>query len=309
MDIQWYPGHMTKTRRQIESDMKQVDAVAEITDARLPESGRSPVVDEVVGAKPRVILLNKADYADPAVTEEWQKYYESRGYISMSCDCRSGRNVARFEPLLRERLSELLERRKSRGVFGKLRVMVLGIPNVGKSSFINRLCGKSKTLVGNRPGVTRGKQWVSVGRDIELLDTAGILWHKFEDKNAAMMLAFTGAIKDTVLDTEELAAYLLYKMNSEYPAYIAEFLNGSVTDGSVTDEPIAEISEESDFMTADVHLAEGYKLLKRFAKKRGMLISGGTAGSPKFDTVRAAAAVLTDYRGGKYGRITLEKPR
>jgi len=270
---------MTKTARMIEADIKQVDAVAEITDARVPESSRNPLIDELTKTKPRVILLNKCDYADPAVTAEWEKTYRDAGYSVLACDCKSGRGVNKFEGVLKSRLSDLLERRKAKGMFGRaLRVMVLGIPNVGKSSFINRMAGSRKTAVGDRPGVTRGKQWIAVGKDAELLDTPGILWHKFEDENAAKLLAFTGAVKDETMDTEWLAAELLTLLRRDYPALLT-----------------ARYGFDEN--------ADGYEMLTLFARKRGMLASGGTP-----DTERAAVAVLDEFRGGKIGKISLEHP-
>lgn len=197
---------MTKTKRLIEADLKMVDAVVEITDARIPESSRNPVLDELVKDKPRIILMNKCDYADENATRLWKQYYEKRGIRVLTCDCRSGKGLNRFLPEVKTLLAELIERRKKRGMIGKaLRLMVVGIPNVGKSSFINRMAKTKKTKVGDKPGVTRGKQWVSIDKDVELLDMPGILWPKFDDQTAAQRLAFTGAIKDDVMDTEALA--------------------------------------------------------------------------------------------------------
>ncbi len=276
-DIQWFPGHMTKTRRMIEADLKLVDAVAEIVDCRIPESSRNPMINEIVSDKPRIMLLNKCDCADENLTAEWQRFYESSGIRTIVCDCRSGKGINRFLPVLKEELSELLERRRAKGTIGKaLRVMVVGIPNVGKSSFINRMANSRKTKVEDRPGVTRGKQWVTIDKEVELLDMPGILWPKFDDKQAALKLAFTGAIKDGVTDIEELAYELGKYLAENYPERLKERYKLDSLDGIITE---------------------------LIAKKRGMMLSGGVP-----DTERAAAALLDEYRSGKIGRITLERP-
>ena len=275
-NIQWFPGHMTKTRRLIESDLKMVDAVVEVTDARIPESSRNPIMDELVGTKPRIMIMNKCDVADEKATAAWRKYYESRGICVIVCDCRSGKGINRFLPTVKKLLSELIERRKARGMIGKaLRLMVVGIPNVGKSSFINRMANSKKTKVGDRPGVTRGKQWVSIDKDVELLDMPGILWPKFDDKDVAQRLAFTGAIKDEVMDTTALARALGEVLLRDYPELV---------------KARYKIAGEGDVLT-------------EIARARGMLISGGDP-----DVERAAATLLDEFRGGKIGRITLEMP-
>lgn len=273
-NIQWFPGHMTKTRRLIEVDLKMVDAVVEITDARIPESSRNPILDELVKDKPRIMIMNKCDYADDNATSAWKRHYEKQGIMVIVCDCRSGKGINRFLPSVKTLLSELIERRKKRGMIGKaLRLMVVGIPNVGKSSFINRMAKTKKTKVGDRPGVTRGKQWVSIDKDVELLDMPGILWPKFDDQIAAQRLAFTGAIKDDVMDVEALARALGEFLLQEYPALI---------------KARYKIAGEGDVLT-------------EIAKARGMLVSGGEP-----DTERAAATLLDEYRGGKIGKITIE---
>ncbi|MDE6733721.1 MAG: ribosome biogenesis GTPase YlqF [Oscillospiraceae bacterium] len=275
-NIQWFPGHMTKTRRLIEADLKMVDAVVEITDARIPESSRNPILDELLGNKPRIMIMNKCDVADENATAAWKRHYEARGICVIVCDCRSGKGINKFLPSVKRMLSELIERRKARGMIGKaLRLMVVGIPNVGKSSFINRMANSKKTKVGDRPGVTRGKQWVSIDKDVELLDMPGILWPKFEDKDVAQRLAFTGAVKDEVVDTAALARSLGELLTKDY----AELLKARY-----------KITCEGD-------------ILEEIAKKRGMLISGGEP-----DIERAAAALLDEFRGGKIGRITLDEP-
>lgn len=276
-NIQWFPGHMTKTRRLIEADLKMVDAVVEITDARIPESSRNPILDELVRDKPRIMIMNKCDCADERATALWRRYYESMGMTVMVCDCRSGKGINRFVPTVKTLLSELIERRKARGMIGKaLRLMVVGIPNVGKSSFINRMANSKKAKVGDRPGVTRGKQWVSVDKDVELLDMPGILWPKFDDQTAAQRLAFTGAIKDDVMDAEALARALGELLLRDYPDLI---------------KARYKISGEGDVLT-------------EIARARGMLVSGGEP-----DAERAAATLLDEYRGGRIGRITLETPQ
>lgn len=275
-NIQWFPGHMTKTRRLIEADLKMVDAVVEVTDARIPESSRNPIMDELVGTKPRIMIMNKCDVADEKATAAWRKYYESLGICVIVCDCRSGKGINRFLPTVKKLLSELIERRKARGMIGKaLRLMVVGIPNVGKSSFINRMANSKKTKVGDRPGVTRGKQWVSIDKDVELLDMPGILWPKFDDKDVAQKLAFTGAIKDEVMDTVALARALGEVLLRDYPELV---------------KARYKIAGECDILT-------------EIARARGMLISGGEP-----DIERAAATLLDEFRGGKIGRITLEMP-
>ncbi len=275
-NIQWFPGHMTKTKRLIEADLKLVDAVVEITDARIPESSRNPILDELIKDKPRIMIMNKCDYADDNATAAWRRYYSEKGITVITCDCRSGKGINRFLPTVKTLLSDLIERRKSRGMIGKaLRLMVVGIPNIGKSSFINRMAKTKKTKVGDKPGVTRGKQWVSIDKDVELLDMPGILWPKFDDQIAAQRLAFTGAIKDDVMDSEALARALGKLLLEDYP----ELMKARY-----------KISGEGDVLT-------------EIAKARGMLVSGGVP-----DTERAAAALLDEYRGGKIGRITLETP-
>ena len=276
-DIQWFPGHMTKTRRMIEENLKLVDAVVEIVDSRIPESSRNPLLTELVGNKPRIIMLNKCDYSDDEVTKKWREFYEKQGYTVLVCDCRSGKGINRFLPLLKQKLSDLLERRRAKGMIGKaLRIMVVGIPNVGKSSFINRRANYKKVKVEDRPGVTRGKQWVSIDKEVELLDMPGILWPKFDDKQVAVRLAFTGAIKDDVMDVEALAEELGTYLKEHYPERLKERYKLDNLDGYITE---------------------------LIARKRGMMVSGGEP-----DTERAAITLLDEYRSGKIGKITLEQP-
>ena len=209
MNIQWYPGHMTKTRRQIEADLKQVDAVCEIVDARIPMSSRNPDIDAICGNKPRMIVLNRMDLADPAATSRWKAYFEKKGMAVIATDCKTKRGISGFTPAARTACAEKLARDAAKGMNRPLRVMVVGIPNVGKSTLINQISGRKGAKAENRPGVTRGKQWVTVDAGLQLLDTPGILWPKFEDPEVGMMLAFTGAVKEGVIDVEELACRLL----------------------------------------------------------------------------------------------------
>ncbi len=276
-DIQWFPGHMTKTRRMIEADLKLVDAVVEIVDSRIPESSRNPIINELVQNKPRIMLMNKCDYADDKMTEKWKQFFQKQGFSVLCCDCRSGKGLNAFVPMLKKQLSGVLEKRKQKGMIGSaLRIMVLGIPNVGKSSFINRMANSKKTRVGDKPGVTRGKQWVTIDKEVELLDMPGILWPKFEDKAVAEKLAFTGAIKDDVIDVEALAESLGAFLKENYPHRLKERYKLDSLEGGICE---------------------------LIARSRGMMMSGGEA-----DTERAAAALLDEYRSGKIGKITLEAP-
>ena len=276
-DIQWFPGHMTKTRRMIEENLRLVDAVVEIVDSRIPESSRNPVINELVSSKPRILLLNKCDYSDDSATNRWREFYEKQGFGVLVCDCRSGKGINKFLPMLKSRLSELLQKRREKGNIGKaLRIMVVGVPNVGKSSFINRMANAKKVKVEDRPGVTRGKQWVTIDKEVELLDMPGILWPKFDDKRVALKLAFTGAIKDDVTDIEALAMELGAYLSEHYPEKLKERYKLDSFEGNI---------------------------LELIARKRGMMISGGEP-----DTERAAITLLDEYRSGTIGKITLEMP-
>ena len=280
--IQWFPGHMTKTKRMIKASLPLVDAVVEILDARVPESSRNPDLQSLIEGKPRIIILNKCDAADDASTQKWISWYRNQGLIAIAADCRSGKGLNKFIPAVKQVLSELIQKYESRGMKGRvLHLMVVGIPNVGKSSFINRLAGQKKAKVEDRPGVTRTKQWVKLSEDIELLDMPGVLWPKFEDMSVGEKLAFTGAVKDDVVDIETLACRLLFVLNSLYK-------------NELTTRYKIETTEDED----------GYELLKKVGKARGMLVSGG-----EINTERAAITVLDEFRGGKLGRITLELPK
>lgn len=291
ISVQWFPGHMAKTRRIMTKSLGLVDAVVEIIDARIPFSSRNPEMDRLVGKKPRLIILNKSDTADEAVTSRWLDFFKRRGVSAIAADCKSGRGVNRFIPALKELLKDKIDKWQSSGMVGRpIRIMIVGIPNVGKSSFINRLSGKRSAKVEDRPGVTRGKQWVSLSQGLELLDMPGVLWPKFDDKQVGENLAFTGAIKDNIMDIEYLACRLLQLLYNDYSDRIIERY-GIELDGIEQD-----LNSLSD-------LSEGFEILNRIGKKRGFLISGG-----EVNTERAAITVVDEFRAGKLGRISLEKP-
>lgn len=280
-NIQWFPGHMTKTRRMIAANLSLVDAVVEILDARIPESSRNPEMDQMIGNKPRLFLMNKADMADPAMTDKWISHFRKQGIPAIPVDCKSGKGVKNFTGAIEQLLSELLERRRNAGMAGApIRLMIVGIPNVGKSSFINRMAQSKRTKVEDRPGVTRTKQWVKIGSNMELLDMPGVLWPKFDDQEVAKRLAFTGAINDDVVDIETLAMLLLEYLAKTYPAAL-----------------------ESRYKMTEFTEMGGVELLETMGRKRGMLISGG-----EVNTERAAITLIDEYRSGKLGRMTLESP-
>lgn len=282
-NIQWFPGHMTKTKRQIQASLKLVDAVAEILDARIPLSSKNPDLQKLIQNKPKVVLLNKCDMANQTATSRWIDYYASQGITAIAVDCKSGKGLNKFAPAVNNVLSERRERLKAKGMINPmLRIMIVGIPNVGKSSFINRVANQNRAKVEDRPGVTRGNQWYSIAKNIEMLDTPGVLWPKFDDKIVGERLAFTGAVKDQILDTELLAVRLLDFLRSLKPAdFIARFKLEDI----------------------DLEAIDSYELLNVIGKKRGMLISGG-----EINTERAAIMLLDEFRSGKLGRITLEMP-
>ena len=282
VSIQWFPGHMTRTKRQIEKSIRLVDAVAEIVDARVPISSRNPVLHQLIQGKPRVILLNKSDMADPAETKKWLQRYRAQGTPAVAVDCRSGKGLNGFIPLVREVLHDKIAVWEEKGMVGRtIRVMVVGIPNVGKSSLINKLCRGGKAAVADRPGVTRENRWFTIGKGFELLDTPGVLWPKFEDKTVGEHLAFTGAVKDEVIDTERLAGRLLETLVVSYPQALCERYR--LDDGFLPGK-------------------RGDEILEEIGRKRGMLMSGGV-----INTERAAAAVLDEFRSARLGHITLEK--
>ncbi|MCC8191614.1 MAG: ribosome biogenesis GTPase YlqF [Ruminococcus sp.] len=292
IDVQWFPGHMAKTRRIMKSSMPLVDAVVEITDARIPYSSRNPEIDKIIGKKPRLVLLNKCDAADETVTSRWIDYYKRNGVYALATDCKSGRGLNKFLPTLKEILKDEIECWNKKGMTGRpLRIMIVGIPNVGKSSLINRLSKSKRAKVEDRPGATRGKQWVTLSDGVELLDMPGVLWPKFEDKQVGENLAFTGAVKDNIMDIEYLACRFLQLLNNGYEDRLVNRygvdLNGVQADDSVLSD-----------------CTEGYEILQRIGKKRGFLISGG-----EIDTERTAIMVMDEFRGGKLGRLSLESPK
>lgn len=282
--IQWFPGHMTKTKRQIQSSLKLVDAVAEIIDARIPVSSRNPDLAKLVQNKPRVILLNKCDMANQTATKMWIDYFKKQNLVAIPVDCKSGRGLDKFAPAVNTVVSHKIARLKEKGMVNPtIRIMIVGIPNVGKSSFINKMVKKNRAKVEDRPGVTRGNQWYTIAKNLEMLDTPGVLWPKFDDKTVGEHLAFTGAVKDQILDIELLAVRLLDFIKELKPAdFITRF----------------KLENE------DIENIDSYELLKMIGKKRGMLVSGG-----EIDTERAAIMLLDEFRSAKLGRITVEMPQ
>lgn len=282
--IQWFPGHMTKTKRQIQSSLKLVDAVAEIIDARIPVSSRNPDLAKLVQNKPRVILLNKCDMANQTATKMWIDYFKKQNLVAIPVDCKSGRGLDKFAPAVNTVMSHKIARLKEKGMVNPtIRIMIVGIPNVGKSSFINKMVKKNRAKVEDRPGVTRGNQWYTIAKNLEMLDTPGVLWPKFDDKTVGEHLAFTGAVKDQILDIELLAVRLLDFIKELKPAdFITRF----------------KLKNE------DIENIDSYELLKMIGKKRGMLVSGG-----EIDTERAAIMLLDEFRSAKLGRITVEMPQ
>jgi len=280
-NVQWFPGHMAKTRRQIKESLSLVDAVTELLDARIPESSRNPELSELLGSKPRIVLLNKCDLADDNATRRWVSYFNASGAHALAVDCRSGKGLGAYNSLVREVLNDRIQSNIERGMPGRpLRVMVVGIPNTGKSSFINRMAGKYKAKVADKPGVTRQNQWFPIGGGIELLDTPGVLWPKFDDPKVGDKLAFIGSVKDEILDSETMAVRLLESLMDGYSGRIKE-----------------------RYGVEPLEYSEPFALLQAIGKKRGMLIKGGET-----DTGRAANMLLDEYRAGMLGRISLEQP-
>ena len=279
--VQWFPGHMAKTRRLIKESLPFVDLVTEIVDARIPMSSSNPELKEMIGNKPRIVLLNKCDVADEKATAKWVEYYKKNGMYAIPVDCRSGKGLNTYLPLVREVLKDKIQKNTEKGMVGKpLRVMVVGTPNTGKSSFINKMAGRNRAKVADKPGVTRSNSWFAVGNGVELLDTPGVLWPKFEDKAVGDKLAFIGSVKDEILDSEVLAMRLINVLKNGYCDRISE-----------------------RFKITGFEDKEDYEILEMIGRKRGMLISGG-----EIDTERASIMLLDEYRGGKLGRLTLEKP-
>lgn len=281
-NIQWFPGHMAKTRRLIGEKLPLIDLVAEIIDARIPYSSRNPELSEWVKSKPRIILLNKCDMADENVTAEWVKKLNDENTLALPIDCKTGSGFNKFLPSVKSILSEKIKKLQEKGMSGKtLKVMIVGIPNVGKSSFINRIAGANRAKVENRPGVTRGNQWFMIGKGVEMMDTPGVLWPKFDDQKVGEHLAFCGSVKDTILDTELLAMDLIKEVKTLYPEML-----------------LARYKLDIDLENTD-----DYDILCEMGKKRGMKISGGDV-----DTERMANTFLEEFRNTKIGRMTLERP-
>ena len=283
LNIQWFPGHMAKTRRMIAENLKNVDAVVELLDARIPYSSRNPEIQRLCADKPTLILLNKASLADPAVTRGFAKHYENQHTRCLETDCVSGQGLSQIAPALRELCREKLERYEAKGMSGRsIKVMVVGIPNVGKSSLINRICGNKKAKVENRPGVTLDKQWVATNIGILLMDMPGVLWPKFEDPTVGENLAMTGAIKDDILDIESIATALCGRLRTMYPALLCERYK------------LTSLPTEDEL--------DNYDLLQLIGRKRGFLISGG-----QVDTERCANMLIDEFRAAKIGRISLDR--
>lgn len=281
MNIQWFPGHMTKAQRMIEENVKLVDAVCEVIDARIPRASRNPDIDRLAAGKPRLVILNRVDLADPALTRRWREYFERQGLSVLETDARSGKGVNGFVPAVRTLLADKLCEYEEKGQVGRpLRVMILGIPNVGKSTFINKVAGRKAAIAGDKPGVTRGRQWISIDRSLDLLDTPGILWPKFDSQEVGELLAVTNAIKADVIDKETLGANFMLRLREVYPQAIKDRYKFD-PDGN----------------------ANGYELLEEAAKKRGFLVSRG-----EYDLERMANTLLSEYHDGKLGRLTLEVP-
>ena len=281
MNIQWFPGHMTKAQRMIEDNVKLVDAVCEIIDARIPRASRNPDIDRLAAGKPRLVILNRVDLADPVLTKRWREYFERQGVAVLETDAKSGKGVGGFVPAVRRLLDEKLKEYEAKGQVGRpLRVMILGIPNVGKSTFINKVAGRKAAIAGDKPGVTRGRQWISIDKSLDLLDTPGILWPKFDSQEVGELLAVTNAIKADVVDKETLGANFMLRLRRMYPDALRE---------RYKIEPDEELN--------------GYELLEAAAKKRGFLISRG-----EYDIERMANTLLNEYHDGKLGRLSLEMP-
>ena len=283
--VQWFPGHMAKTRRLIKESLPMVDAVTELLDARIPYSSRNPELDELTQKKPRIVLLNKCDMADDNITRQWVEYFRSKGQYALPVDCRTGKGLNRYGELVREVLKDTIQKNEDRGMPGKaLRMMVVGIPNTGKSSFINRMAGKNRAKVADKPGVTRQNQWFAIGSGIELLDTPGVLWPKFDDPKVGDRLAFIGSVKNEVLDSETMAVRLIEVLVDGYE----DKLTGRYKLKNIP----------------DVHSVMPWEILEEIGRERGMLIKGG-----EVNTERASVMLLEEYRSGKMGKISFERPQ
>ena len=283
-EYQWYPGHMTKARRMMQENIKLVDLVIELADARIPVSSRNPDIDDLAAGKARILLLGKADLADPVRTEAFRKYYESKGILVIDLDARTRKAIDQIRKIVEKACAAKLERDRKRGIIGRsLKAMVVGIPNVGKSTFINSFAGKASAKTGNKPGVTKGKQWIRLGKNLDLLDTPGILWPKFEDQEVGIRLALVSAIREEILDLNELSLYLLAYLQKEYPEVIS-----------------GKYAREGETFDPDLSMPE---LLNAIALSRNLLLKGGEP-----DCLRTSRLLLDDFKNGKMGRISLEKP-
>lgn len=304
MVVQWFPGHMARARRVLEENLKLVDIVVELADARLPFSSRNPEIDRILGNKPRVIVFNKADLADPAVSSYWMNYYRGKGIHTVFTDCRTGDGVKKvideITAAMADKVARLLEKGRREPV---IHAMIVGIPNVGKSSFINRVAGKAVAVTGDKPGVTRNKQWLKMNKDIFLLDTPGLLWPKIENQRSAVKLACSGAIKDDILDTGELAAFLLCYIEEHYTEALTERFKIDLEKIDAESDEYAEADYMTESIIGNDVIRRGTLLLEACGRKRGCLLKGG-----EVDYNRAAALVLDDFRAGKLGRISLDLP-
>lgn len=282
--VQWFPGHMAKTRRLIKESLSLVDGVTELLDARIPMSSRNPELDELTGKKPRIVLLNKCDVADDNVTREWIEYFKAKGQYAIAVDCRTGKGLNAYHNAVKQVLADVIKKNEAKGMGGKaLRMMVVGIPNTGKSSFINRMAGKNRAKVADKPGVTRSNQWFAIGNGIELLDTPGVLWPKFDDPVVGDRLAFIGSVKDEVMDSETMAVRLIEALVNGYE-----------------DKLLSRFKLKN---IEDIHEAMPWEILEEIGRERGMLIRGG-----EINTERAAIMLLDEYRGGKMGKLSFERP-
>lgn len=279
MEFQWYPGHMSKAKRAMQEDLKLINVIIELVDARVPLSSKNPDIDPMANGKSRIILLNKCDLADAAVTAQWKKYYEKKGFFVALVNSKQGKGVKQVNEVIQSACKEKIERDRRRGILNRpIRAMIVGIPNVGKSTFINSFAGKACTKTGNKPGVTKGKQWIRLNKNVELLDTPGILWPKFEDQTVGLRLAFIGSIKDELSNQYELCLLLIKYLQEHYPEAVPKAYQIEADDSEVV-------------------------LLERVAKRRGCLKAGG-----EYDLDKAANYVIDDFRNGRLGAISLEQP-
>ncbi len=281
MDYQWYPGHMTKARRMMQENIALIDLLIELTDARAPQSGRNPDIDALAKGKSRIVVLNKADLADSAVTKQWREYYEKQGFFTADADSRKGSGVRALKPLIDRACAEKIERNKRRGIVNRpVRAMIAGIPNVGKSTFINSFAGRAAAKTGDKPGVTKGKQWIRLNKNVELLDTPGILWPKFDDQDVGRRLALVGSIRDEITDISELALWFISYLDVSYP----------------------EALKDRYQLSESVSSHDGLQILSEIALRRGCLKAGGEA-----DLDKASKLLIDDFRSGRLGNISLER--